>query len=323
MGGILAAETLLSIVKDQPIPSLAGSDASINSSFLMFPFVQGILAFDTPYLGISPGVAAHTAEGHWNTGKAAYSAYTNVASAFGLSGKSGEEAARKASPSKALPATSAMDGDVAATPLWQRWGKYAMFAGAAGAVAAGGAAAYMKRDQISEGWARVGSHLEFVGCLARGEDLRKRVQGIVQTASERQLGFANLYTSLGKGVEQKNTWSSGVLGSDRTFCVVPKDSSEFRRFFIEAKNDKATAETWSHMGMFEPMNNPGYYAMGDKAKELIVQWMTNDWYKDAEPPEKKRSVATDGADDSDVEVVTKSDTELGEDFENVRVHEQL
>jgi len=31
--------------------------------------------------------------------------------------------------------------------------------------------------------------------------------------------------------------------------------------------------------MFFPKDNPGYYAMSEEAKTLIVQWSTNDWYE--------------------------------------------
>lgn len=31
--------------------------------------------------------------------------------------------------------------------------------------------------------------------------------------------------------------------------------------------------------MFFPKDNPGYYALSEHAKKLIVEWMTNEWYE--------------------------------------------
>lgn len=298
MGGIVAAETILAITGEQPI-SATGS-AETNS--FMFPYIQGLLAFDTPFLGIAPGVVAHGAEGHYRTATTAWSALTEVAGVFGWragGSKSesdigpppraaigalpvGPEAAQEAAMSASASVAQDGDADAAAMPAWQRWGKYAMFAGAAGAVAAGGAAAYMKRDTISSGWTWVGSHLEFVGCLARGAELRQRTASIANMTEERGLGFANLYTNLGFAAKaETDTVSSGLLGDDRTFCSLPKEKSDVRRFFVKTINDKAADETLAHMAMFYPRDNPGYYAMCEKAKELVVGWAGpgNDWYE--------------------------------------------
>jgi len=158
-----------------------------------------------------------------------------------------------------------------------------MFAGAAGAVAAGGAAAYLKRDQLSEGAKWMGSHLEFVGCLARGQELQKRLANIIKLEEHNNFAFANLYTCLGAAVKGKSPqWAEGLLGSERTFCVLPLPESESRPYFYPMINDKATAETGAHTQMFTPRDNPGYYAMSEKAKELISSWMMNKWYEDAE-----------------------------------------
>ncbi|KAH7092126.1 hypothetical protein FB567DRAFT_516541 [Paraphoma chrysanthemicola] len=288
MGGIVAAETLLSITGDQPLHSLKnsqiGSTMLEEHSTLMFPYIQGILAFDTPYLGIAPGVVAHGAEKHWQTANSAYSAYSNLAGAFGWGKK--DTAPTVVDSSRMLPAPSS-DVDVASAPLWQRYGKVAMFAGAAGAIAAGGAAAYMKRDQISEGLNWATSHLEFIGALARPEEMQKRLAKVTKFTTQSDFGFCNMHTTLGHAVNSqqqtsKESWTGKVAGKDRTFCNLPK--GELKNFFIPAVNDKGTAETWAHMNMFEPKNNPGYYTLSETAKEKIIEWAETPWYEESEGP---------------------------------------
>src|SRR6266536_5554061 len=70
MGGIVAADTIIALTSDRPIdsssPSTSSEDIKAQLNTFMFPYIQGVLAFDTPYLGISPGVVAHGAEGHYN-----------------------------------------------------------------------------------------------------------------------------------------------------------------------------------------------------------------------------------------------------------------
>ena len=344
MGGIVAAETLLTITLDSPIPSSntnpdpidplpstktttkpaqatseepqpqkasCSSTPQHDDSSFMFPYIQGILAFDTPYLGISPGVISNGAEQHYKSASTAYSAISEVAGVLGYGSPSNNKKAPKspqqqqANQKMLTQGADAMSasmtnatGDAVAVPPWQKWGKYAMFAGAAGAVAAGGAAAYLKRDTITEGWSFIGSHLEFVGCLAKGEELRSRLERIVKLNKERGIGFADLITVLGKGTQQQNKSDTpragdfveigavkGIAPNDRTFCTIPK-SEKNRRFFEKAKNDKASDEMQAHMNMFGASGNSGYFALCERAKVLIVDWVGPEksaWYKDSTP----------------------------------------
>lgn len=236
MGGIVAVETVLGIAAEKPIYSEDGVEKSdtleINS--LLFPYVQGVLAFDTPYLGIAPGVVAHGAEGHYNTAASTISQLSGLGATLW-----GANAANKTV--KAAPAAPA---------AWSKWSKVAMVAGAAGAVAAGGAAAWMNRDNIAQGWTWASSHLEFVGCLGRAEELKKRVTCMVQVSDELNVGYANLYTRLGKAAESTQvSMSKTILGKDRTFCNLPSkmQAGEWR----PAVNDKAVDETTAHTSKFE------------------------------------------------------------------------
>lgn len=317
MGGIVAAETVLSIIHEQPLPPLSSRTSTKQSyndapsSPFMFPSILGVLAFDTPYLGLSPGVIAHGAESHFQTVKGAWSAYNTVSSAFGLGGATSSATATPKTSARALPPPSASDPDVAAAPAWQKWSRFAMYAGAAGALVAGGAAAYAKRAEISEGWSWATSHLAFVGCLARGAELEGRVNGITELADKGGFGFKCLFTQLGSGAgtlvwsdesaesggtgsgEKKgeragesgsektgDSWAHALAGSQRTFCLLPKQGSPKRAFFTATINDKAGSEIAAHMGMFTPKDNPGYYAMSEAAKTTVAEWVTSSWFVD-------------------------------------------
>ncbi|KAI0166352.1 hypothetical protein GGR57DRAFT_446451 [Xylariaceae sp. FL1272] len=299
MGGIVAAETVIALASETPIshavdgetPEADGGEKEdadepeqqpktqppdFNS--LMFPYIQGVLAFDTPYLGIAPGVVAHGAESHYNNAAAALTQLSGLSTMFFGSKDHPQTGSKK--PVAALPAPEAdmTKDEKAPKGGWGSWGKIAMYAAGAGAVAVGSTAAYMKRDQITTGWSWVTSHLEFVGCLARGEELKKRVRNMVQLNQKLDVGFANLYTRLGEAAAPKQVSMVGtVLGSQRTFCNLP--SKQAAGFWKEAVNNAATDEVGAHMAMFESKENPGYQQLSEEAKNLIVSWAMNDWYE--------------------------------------------
>ncbi|KAG6033770.1 hypothetical protein E4U19_006202 [Claviceps sp. Clav32 group G5] len=292
MGGIVAAELVIALASEKPIYSEDGIEKNDRPIFsgLMFPYVQGVLAFDTPYLGISPGVVAHGAEGHYQNASAALSQLSGLKSALwgpGSSSSNNNNVTAVAAPSSG-PAAAAAGG-------WGTWGKVALYAGAAGAVAASGAAAWMNREQITEGFSWASSHLEFVGCLARAEELKKRVGCMVKLHEDLGVGFANLYTRLGKAAASKRVSMVGtVLGRNRTFCNLPSTMAAGE--WMEAVNDAATDETLAHMAMFEEKENPAYEKLAHDAAGLIAQWSRNEWYETS-ADEVQKVQGQDGQDD--------------------------
>ncbi|TQS32908.1 hypothetical protein Golomagni_06762 [Golovinomyces magnicellulatus] len=275
MGGIVAVETLLGIASEKPIYSEDGIEKTEMTAFnsLLFPYIQGVLAFDTPYLGVSPGVVAHGAEGHYNAATTTIAQLSGLGTALWGANKAGNTNTKAVAKKDAQPAAG-----------WSNWSKVAMVAGAASAVAAGGAAAWMNRDQISEGWSWMSSHLEFVGSLARAEELKKRVKCMVQVQEQLDVGFVNYYTRLGKAAAPKQVSVVGtVLGKDRTFCNLPNkmDAGDWRA----AVNDKAADETTAHTTMFEMDENSGYKELMSGSTDLIAQWFDNDWYKTSSEPQ--------------------------------------
>ena len=180
-----------------------------------------------------------------------------------------------------------------------------MFAGAASAVAAGGAAAYMKRDTITSGWTWATSHLEFVGCLIRGEDLKTRMTSLVAAHKDRGIGFADMYTVLGAGAKTKSgtTIAGGFVEigggkepKERTFCNLPA-REEWKCYWEGAANEKVADEIGAHMSMFLPRDNPGYYKLCEKAKERVVGWVEEGWYEASERSEAEGLVVEEAGEE--------------------------
>lgn len=334
MGGIVAAETLLLLADDHSIP---GSSASTNNgsttsqsksasagpgaetpsasfaadqehaeptSFL-FPHVRGILAFDTPFLGISPGVVAYGAEDQYKSVSSAYKTISGVSSALGWQGWGSNKTdlpprskEKDNKPIAALPPTESQP-DAAAVPKWQSWGRYAMYAGAAGAIAAGGAAAlYSNKDKINLGWTWVSDHLVFVGSLLRAEELKQRLKRVGTVTRSKSVGFANVYTILGKpALGAAETSEGDGAAKRRTFARLPPGKVESGQVEVDgdglrwtlARNNKAKDEISAHVSMFYPRDNPGYYNLGQTAKSHILEWVDGKWYDESEDSADGRS----------------------------------
>ncbi|PHH70900.1 hypothetical protein CDD82_6862 [Ophiocordyceps australis] len=278
MGGIVAAEAAIGLASDKPVGSGHG-----GFNGLMFPFIQGVLAFDTPYLGIAPGVVAHGAESQYKSASAALSQLSGLGAAMwgdGSSSASGASRAGLPAPPRASQGSheasnSNSDGDSKPpAPSWASWGKLAVAAGAAGAVAA----AWANREHLATGWNWASSHLEFVGCLARGEELKKRLACMSRLSNELDMGFANFYTLLGPAAAQRQATVSGtVLGPQRTFCNLPKATTA--PAWRPAVNKAASDEPSAHMNMFDASKNPAYQQLVHDAAALVGQWLQNDWYQ--------------------------------------------
>ncbi|KAF8425144.1 hypothetical protein EV426DRAFT_547331 [Tirmania nivea] len=242
MGGIVSTDVLLGII-DEPTVSGKGER-------MMFPYIQGILAFDTPFLGLAPGMLAHNVDAKVKS--AGEVVRTVGAIAGGLWGglMAGAEATAKVDGSTAEEQSTA----------WSRWGKIAIFAaGAASIAAAGTAASIYKREEITAGFSWVTSHLEFVSELYKSEALKTRLS---RASSIKGVGFANIYTSL--GLRKANSM-------ERTFCSEPQKESA-RRGWYKMVNSKADDEIAAHTGMFNGKTNMEYFWMRIHARDLVVAW---------------------------------------------------
>ncbi|RKF78262.1 putative pgap1-like protein [Golovinomyces cichoracearum] len=262
MGGILAADTVLAITTDLAIDSTNHPTDLKPAAFntLTFPYVQGVLAFDTPYLGLSPGVVAHI-----NIPSSTLTQLSGLTrTLWGYKTAEPKAGTRENNQTQIIAASST---EVSKS---NNWPKIAAIAGTSVALAAGGvAAAYLNREAITNSWSWVGSHLEFVGCLMNVERLRKRVSTMATLNTELGVGFGNLYTCLGKRAIKNNSVK-------RTFCNIPKSQNTV--YWHEIVNHDAVDEISAHTAMFQPRENPGYYIMSQKAKSLIVQWTMDEWY---------------------------------------------
>lgn len=346
MGGIVSAETLLGITRGEvkarspkaASPGFSGSEANAtmpqlqtssgdslddeDSLAVFFPHIRAILALDTPWLGIAPGVIAFGAEHGWNQAANAWKTVTKTTG-------------------KWMGATPAEDERPSARKKrknsgWAVLGKVVAYTGAATAVAGIAGATYLGWNHLSLGATWVGSHLEFISCLTKGEELKQRLQAVIKLTETRGIGFAQFYVALGeKMCQQTASYTGGMVDGQRTFVYVPPDaSSELRTTkpkpsssrttsprsrspadnpqqphlademedgdeveayandsrrskgrWVRCVNDMAGDELTAHRTMFIAPRNPEYFTfLLPQTRDQIVHWVDQAWYETSEPP---------------------------------------
>lgn len=187
----------------------------------IFPAILGLLAFDTPFCGLSRAMFAYGAFAQYQQVSSAYGLVTSLSS---LSFGGGSAGASNASASAAdASSTAANTADAASAagssanqlesknennrPAWQLWQLLAMRTGAAGAIAAAGAAAYMNRERIGQGLGYLNK--EDIGKGLSAVNRENIKQMFSQVSSENiQQGLAYISReNLGQGL----AWLSGHL----------------------------------------------------------------------------------------------------------------
>jgi hypothetical protein len=268
----------------------------------MFPLIQGILAFDTPYNGLARSMFVY----------GAFSNYQKVSNVWNI----------MAAVSAAAPATlsklasrralsSATNSVVAAqrssSPAFKTWQLIALRTGTVGAIAAGGVAAYTHRKKILEGMRSVRSltkddvvqgyqqsvdalgqglayinrgnvgesfawlsdHFTFVGSLLRQNELNRRLERL---AALKGVGVCDVYASLG----ENGYWSGGYFVPERTFCAVPAKDDPAAKLFTRHVIEGAADEIKAHISMFKRDKNKEYEAMTNDAARRIVDWFNDE-----------------------------------------------
>ncbi|KAK1773034.1 hypothetical protein QBC45DRAFT_398380 [Copromyces sp. CBS 386.78] len=314
MGGFVASDTLFRILDER-----RRNAESENPTGPIFPMIQGILAFDTPYNGLARSMFVY----------GAFSNYQKVSNVFNvmtaLSAAAPATLASLASKRTAVAATKAVSGSISVPrrshPALKAWQLIAVRTGTVGVIAAGGVAAYMHRKEILEGmrtvknlkkedvvqgyqqsvdalgqglayinrgnvgqsFAWLSDHFTFVGALLKQNELNRRLERL---AAVKGVGIKDIYASLG----ENGYWSGGYFVPERTFCAIPGEGQPCNGLFSRHVVADAKDELEAHVNLFKPEKNKGYERMTNEAAQLVLTWFkdeTDIWDdpKFAEPAE--------------------------------------
>lgn len=257
MGGFVAADAVISVVDEQ-------TKAEAEQKEVKLPWIQGILAVDTPFLGIASPMLAYSAFSQFSKVSNAYRLMSMLPLSF-LRGKATATTSSKPGPvvNKRTP------WELGAIPAWRT---VAAYTGTTGALAAAGVAAYMNREEIYQGYTWIQNHLQFVGVILKREQSRLKLARV--TALE-DFGFANLYTSLG----QSSVIPVGSFVPERTFCALPPAQNSLSKAYRKEINLVAKDEIDAHTCMFQEERNPGYTRLLDDAQELIADWAPRPFHR--------------------------------------------
>ncbi|KAK4239560.1 hypothetical protein C8A03DRAFT_14059 [Achaetomium macrosporum] len=332
MGGFVASDCLFRVLDER-------RDNESAASGPIFPLIQGILAFDTPYNGLARSMFVY----------GAFSNYQKVSNVFNimtaLSAATPAALSRLASKRAVGAATGriAKSASRRSSPAWKAWQLIAMRTGTVGVIAAGGVAAYMHRKKILEGvrtvrnltkedvvqgyrqsvdalgqglayvnrgnigesFAWLSDHFTFVGSLLKQNELSRRLERL---AALKGVGVCDVYASLG----ENGYWSGGYFVPERTFCAVPAKDEPAAKLFTRHVMEGAKDEIVAHVNLFRREKNKDYERMTNDAAKLIVDWFNDetDIYDDpkfaeAPPAEPEETEAIAKAVDSEGVAVTE------------------
>ncbi|KAF7355473.1 DUF676 domain-containing protein [Mycena sanguinolenta] len=242
MGGLLAADTLQEFMKSR----------ETQAKFVLWPNIVSVIAFDTPYLGLHPGVFKNSATKAVEFAQAARSVGSGLLGAFagGFAG-----ASKASTPATTPPAA-------APASAWGKWAGTASYA-VGGALLAGAAAGatYYKRDDLGLGYTWATDHMKYVSHLWDVQALNRRVDFLVDAEEKEGVLFRNFYTYLPP--------TPLLSASERTFIVLPKKNARAERHFVLARNGLAVDEVEAHTKMFSGKTNDGYYDLGLQTAQVI------------------------------------------------------
>ncbi|KAJ7781068.1 hypothetical protein B0H16DRAFT_1496985 [Mycena metata] len=240
MGGLLAADTLQEFVNGR----------GTTKDSVLWPRIIAVIAFDTPYLGLHPGVFKNNATKAVEYAQAARSVGTGLMGAL-----AGFGASKSAGPSRPTTPPAAASG-------WGKWAGTASYA-VGGALLAGAAAGatYYKRNDLTLGYTWATDHMKYVGHLWDADESNKRVDFLIDAEEQQGILFRNFYTFLPP--------TPLLRDSGRTFIVLPKKNARSEPHFILARNGVALDELEAHTGMFSAKTNDGYYDLGLQTAGII------------------------------------------------------
>ncbi|KAI0175404.1 hypothetical protein BJ166DRAFT_478117 [Pestalotiopsis sp. NC0098] len=294
MGGFVAADALFSVLNER----IANKDAEDTP---IFPLIQGILTFDTPYNGLARSMFVY----------GAFSNYQKVSSVFNVMTAIGAAAPAQLSKLSLKRATAAAVPARSSNPAWKSWQLIAVRTGTVGAIAAGGVTAYIHRKQIMEGMQNMrninresvqetvkegyqnsvdavgqglayinrgnvgksfeylSDHFTFIGSLMKQQELSRRLERMGELQG---VGIHDFYTSLG----ENGVWSGGYFVPERTFCAIPEKEHVANHIFSKRIITETEDEMQAHMSMFKKDKNVNYEQMTDEATELVIKWFNEE-----------------------------------------------
>lgn len=289
MGGFVASEALFHILDERATSS--------EPTAPLFPMIQGVLAFDTPYNGLARSMFVYGGFSNYQK----VSSVFNVMTALSAAPASISMALKRGASS--VPGSSRVTNPAA----WKTWQLVAVRTGTVGAIAAGGVAAYVHRQKIKDGYqnmrnlkkqdivegyqqgvdrlgqglayvnrgnvgqsfAWLSDHFTFVGVLMKQQELNRRLERL---ANLKGIGIHDIYCSMG----ENGYWSGGYFVPERTFCAVPADDQPASNLFSRHVVNNAEDEIQAHMSLFQRDKNEDYKLMVDKASKLVITWFNDD-----------------------------------------------